>query len=145
VVKAGRLLRKDRLAAGAMALYLRYGYRHYGECGYLTEDAYFSEPILSDTELINAAKTMLGNIFKPGHRYTQGGVTLCRFSDSAFRQRNLFEDNGARAKYEALSHTIDAINEHFGGRTVYPATLAVKDKKWRPQRKFLASAHPSAE
>jgi DNA polymerase V len=138
VVKAGRLLRKDRLTAGAMAVYLRYGYRHHGECGYLTKDAYFREPILSDIELINAARMLLGEIFSPGYRYTQGGVILCRFLDSTYRQRNLFEENETQKKYEALSRTVDAINEHFGERTVYPATLAGKEKKWRPQQKYLS-------
>ena len=37
VVKAGRLLRKDKLSAGAMSIYLRYGYRHHGECGCATK------------------------------------------------------------------------------------------------------------
>jgi hypothetical protein len=41
-------------------------------------------------------------------------------------------------KYETLSRTIDTINEHFGERTVYPAMLAVKEKKGRPRRKYLS-------
>jgi hypothetical protein len=37
-----------------------------------------------------------------------------------------------------LSRAVDAINEHFGERTVYPATLAGKEKKWRPEQKYLS-------
>jgi DNA polymerase V len=138
VVKAGRLLRKDKLAASTIAVYLRYGYRHHGECGYMTEDAHFPEPISSDIELVNAARLLLGKIYRPEYGYTQGGVILCRFTDSTFRQRSLFDQNERRSKYEALSRAIDDINEHFGERAVYPATLAIKDKKWRPRRKFLS-------
>jgi DNA polymerase V len=138
VVKAGRLLRKDKLAAGAMAVYLRYGYRHYGECGYLTRDIFFDAPVMSDIELIHAARALLEIIYKPGYRYTQGGVILCRFSDANYRQRDLFASYETRVKYEKLSRAADAINEHFGDRVIYPANLAVKDKIWRPNRKYIS-------
>jgi DNA polymerase V len=145
VVKAGWLLRQNNLAAGAMSVYIRYGYRHNGECGYFTRDVFFDEPILSDIELINAMRTILAKIYKPGYRYTQGGVILCRFSDANYRQRDLFSDYETRSKYERLSRAVDAINEHFGERVIYPSALAVKDKKWRPHRQFLTNRWDSLE
>jgi DNA polymerase V len=139
VLKAGRLLRRDRLAAGAISVYMRYGYRHHGECGYFTEDMFFKSPVLSDIELIAAARRLIDEIYRPGYRYTQGGVILCNFSEACFRQRELFDAGSyeRRSKYERFSNAIDEINEHFGERTIYPASLAVKDKKWRPNRKHL--------
>jgi DNA polymerase V len=141
VVKAGRLLRRDRLAAGAISVYMRYGYRHHGEYGYFTDDLFFKNPLLSDIELIAAARRLIDKIFRPGYRYTQGGVILCNFSEARFRQRELFDDGSyeRRSKYERFSNAIDEINEHFGERIIYPAALAVKDKKWRPNRKHLLS------
>ena len=138
VIKAGRLLRGHKLAAGAMGVYLRYGYRHHGECGYMADDVFFDFPVMSDMELIAASRLALNKIYKPGFSYTQGGVILCRLSESIYRQRDLFSDFKARMKYERFSLAVDAINEHFGDRVIYPASLAVKDKKWRPQRKFLS-------
>ena len=140
VVKAGRELRKNKKSAGAMSVYLRYGYRHNGECGYFTEDAHFDTPIMSDIELIQATRWLLEKIYRPGYRYTQGGVILCKFSDSNFRQRELFDEAifERRSKYERLARCVDEINEHFGERVVYPSILAVKEKIWRPQRKFLS-------
>ena len=44
-------------------------------------------------------------------------------------------DNGIyerRDRYERLSKVVDAINEHYGERVIYPAALAIRDKKWRP-------------
>jgi DNA polymerase V len=147
IVKAGRQLRQEKLAAGAVSVYLRYGYRHYGECGYLTEDLIFKNPILSDMELINAVRGLLRQIYRQGYRYTQGGVILCYFSDSKYRQRELFDESihETRSKLERLSRAVDEINEHFGERTVYPAALAVKDKKWRPNRKHLSEKWDSLD
>jgi hypothetical protein len=90
-------------------------------------------------ELMGAAKRLLGEIFQLGYRYTQGGVILSDFSDAKYRQRELFGDElyERRSKLESFSRAIDAINEHFGERVVYPACLAIKEKKWRPNRKHL--------
>ena len=138
ILKAGTLLRRDRLAAKAMAVYIRRGYRHHGECGYLSEDFYFGEPVMSDIELIDAARYLLRKIFVPGYQYTQGGITLCNFTDANYRQRTLFgNDNERKAKYETISRVTDEINEFLGHRAIYPATLAVKDKPWKPYRNHL--------
>jgi hypothetical protein len=146
-VKAARQLRQNQLAAGAVSVYLRYGYRHHGECGYLTHDIFFDNPVQSDTELLGAARWLLRKIYQPGRRYTQGGVILCCFSDARFRQRELFEDDlwEKRSKWERFSRAVDEINEHFGERTIFPALLAVKDKKWRPNRKHLSEKWGSLE
>jgi DNA polymerase V len=140
IVKAGRQLRQNNLAAGAISVYLRYGYRHHGVCGYMTSDLFFDNPVLSDIELIDASGSLLRKIFQPGYRYTQGGVILCRLSDSGFRQRELFGDEAyeRRLKLERFSRAVDQINEHFGERVIFPSCLAVKDKKWRPNRKHLS-------
>jgi DNA polymerase V len=123
-----------------MSVYIRYGYRHYGKCGYFTQDISFDNPIQSDIELITSAIRLLERIYRPGFRYTQGGVILCDLSDARFRQRELFDegDYERRSKLERFSRAVDGINEHFGGRVVYPATLAVKDKKWLPKREHLS-------
>jgi DNA polymerase V len=140
VVKAGRQLRENNLAAGILSVYLRYGYRHHGECGYFTDDIHFGSSIRSDMELISASSHLLGKIFRPGFRYTQGGVILCDFSDARFRQRELFDDGTCerRSKLERFSRAVDEINEYFGERAIFPASLSVKDKKWRPNRKYLS-------
>ena len=140
VLKAGRQLRQNDLAAGAMSVYIRYGYRHHGQCGYFERDIRFDSPVSSDMELTGTAMRLLGGIFQPGYRYTQGGVTLCDFSDARYRQRELFGDAAyeRRLKLDRFSSAVDAINEHLGERALYPASQAIKDKKWRPNRKHLS-------
>ncbi|MDR1515094.1 MAG: Y-family DNA polymerase [Synergistaceae bacterium] len=139
VVKAARQLRQNHLAAGGVSVFLRYGYRHHGECGYITTDIYFDSPAQSDSELIGAVKSSIDKIYRPGLGYTQGGVTLRDFSDARFRQRELFSEDASerRSKLERFSRAADEINGYFGRRAIFPASLAVKDKKWRPNRKRL--------
>jgi len=138
ILKAGTLLRRDCLAAKSMCVYIRRGYRHHGECAYLKEDFYFNEPVMSDIELINTARDLIRKIFIPGYQYTQGGITLCNFTDANYRQRALFDDGDEqKTKYERISHVTDEINYRLGRRAIYPAALAVKDKPWKPHREHL--------
>jgi DNA polymerase V len=139
VLKAGTLLRRDHLAATAMSVYARYGYRHYGECGYITNDVSFEDGVKSDMEMIQTAREILRKIYCPGQRYTQGGVILCYFTDANYRQQKLFDENREwKIKCEKFSSVTDAINKHLGGRAIYPATLAVQNKPWRPHREHLS-------
>jgi DNA polymerase V len=140
IVKAGRQLREHELATGALSAFLRYGKRHYGECGYFSKDLSFREPILSDSELIAALKTIVETLYRQGYRYTQGGVTLGDLSQAIYRQRGLFdqEEFDRRTKLEKCSQTVDSINLQAGERIVYPASLCLKDMKWRPNRQFLS-------
>jgi DNA polymerase V len=139
-LKAAMLLRRDNLLTTALSLFIRYGYRHYGECGYLTEDIFFEDGLMSDIELVEAVRLLLRKFFQPGRQYTQGGVILCMFKESEFRQKKIFDDGPARrGQYEKLTRVADEINRHLGGRHIYPATLAVKDKPWLPNRQHLSS------
>jgi DNA polymerase V len=142
ILKAGMLLRRDNLSAGALSVYIRHGYLHHGEFGYFTEDVFFDSPVLSDIELVNAVMRLIGKIYRPGYRYTQGGVILCNFNESAYRQRLLFDGEAGekRSRFERFSRALDEINDRYGERVMYPATLAVEDKKWRPQKGHLCGA-----
>jgi DNA polymerase V len=137
VCKAGRQLREDDLAAGTLSAFIRYG--HYGDCGYFSRILSFKEPIQNDVELVEALKILIESIYQQGYKYSQGGVTLGDLLDARYRQRGLFdqEEFEQRAKLERFSRAVDTINMEVGERIVYPATLCVKEKKWRSNRKFL--------
>jgi DNA polymerase V len=140
-IKAARTLRKSNLSAGAMAIFLRHGYRHHGECEYLTEDLHFANPLQSDLELTSCASDALRRIFKENRRITQGGIILCSLADANFRQRDLFEEElfANRAKLEKLSRVTDKINQHLGKRAIYPAMLAVPNgAKWKPAKRMAS-------
>jgi DNA polymerase V len=137
---AGARLRAAGLSAGAMSVYVRSGPKS-GNPRYFSQDTAFSEPIFSDHELIREALRSLREIYIPGHRYTKAGIGLSDLSDARFRQRMLFDepDEARRAKYEKFARAADFINEKLGKAAIYPAALAVKDKKWRPRSENMSS------
>jgi DNA polymerase V len=139
-VNAAGQLRNYKLVTGAMSASLRYGKRHYGECGYFNKEISFREPILSDIELIHSLKSLIKTIYHQGFGYTQGGVVLEKLSEAVHRQRGLFDQEGLehREKLEKFAHAVDTVNYSIGNRIVYPASLCVKDKKWRPNKQFLS-------
>jgi DNA polymerase V len=138
VFSAGAQLRRSRMAAGAVSVFIRHGYRHRGEFGYFAEDTRLGAPASSDFELLAAARRLLRSIYRPGYAYTQGGVILYELSDAGYRQRTLWDGDTdeRRIRLERLSKTVDAINETLGGRAVFPAALAAKEKKWLQKSAF---------
>jgi DNA polymerase V len=135
-LSAAASLRRDRRAAGSISVFVRHGYRHSGAHGYFSDEARFHDPLSSDFELAGAARALLRRLYRPGYRYTQGGVTLSGLSDAGYRQLSIFGDEtlDARMKFERFSEAVDEINRRFG-RVMYPAMLAVEDKKWLSRRR----------
>lgn len=133
IVKAARTLRKHRLAAGGVKVYLLQGFVS-REHRYLNFSRALEKPMRSDLELIRMVTTMLRTIYEANHRagdfYTKAGVVLFGLSDARFRQRELFEPEGR--KYERLAEATDEINRQCGYTAIYPACLAAAEKNWRP-------------
>ena len=140
-VSAGARLRRANLSAGAMSVYVRSGPKS-GNPSYFSQNTIFDELISSDHELIREALRSLREIYVGGHRYTKAGIGLSALEDSRFRQRMLFDEpcEAQRAKYERFARAADFINEKLGKTAIYPAALAVKDKKWRPKCEKLRTA-----
>jgi DNA polymerase V len=142
-VSAGARLRRANLSAGAMSVYVRSGPKS-GNPSYFSQNMVFGEPISSDHELIREALRALREIYVGGHRYTKAGIGLSALADSRFRQRMLFDEpcEAQRAKYERFARAADFINEKLGKAAIYPAALAVKDKRWRPRCENISSQAP---
>lgn len=139
---AGKKLRKARLAAGNLTVYIRSGYE-YGRYSHLSRETTFDPPVCSDHALIHAALVTLREIFVPGCVYTKAGVRLKCLVDAAYRQTRLFDDEQTIRewkKFETLSRTLDAIDRKMGKRTIYPAALVGKDGAWQPRREHSFEA-----
>ncbi|MDR3076586.1 MAG: hypothetical protein LBU26_04735, partial [Synergistaceae bacterium] len=53
----GASLRRVRLAAAELSVFVRYGYRYGGECGYFSDAERFPDPVSSDMELVNSVRS----------------------------------------------------------------------------------------
>ncbi|MDL2264048.1 Y-family DNA polymerase, partial [Synergistaceae bacterium OttesenSCG-928-I11] len=130
-LKAGRLLREHRLAARGLNVFLLQGFISKQHQFLSTHDR-FPHPVRDDTTLTRTALRLLRQIFQTGRPYTKAGVTLSDLCDAHYRQKTLFDEpSAATAKAERLAETIDNINKRLGGHAIYPAALAVSDKKWQ--------------
>jgi hypothetical protein len=72
-----------------MSAFVRHGKTHYDECGYFDKVVFFSEPIMSDIELMRALTSLLSTVYLPGYKYTQGGIALANLPEAFHRQRRL--------------------------------------------------------
>ena len=130
--KAGALLRGHGLAARCVAVHLLEGFIS-REHRFVSRDASFERYISSDRELIAQALALLKPLVRPGSFYTKAGVTLSDLRDGGGKQLELFErrEQEHRRRLERLSAATDEINRRLGGRSIYPAALAVKNQKWK--------------
>ena len=130
-LKAAGILRTHGLAAKGMSIYLLEGYvskehRHISKGGTLPS------PACDDLSLIHAAKQLLAVAYKSNTFYTKAGVTLFDLRDARYLQTMLFDDNRElNRKRERVAAAADVINGRLGGRAIYPASLAVAEKKWK--------------
>ena len=133
-LRAGRALRRHGRAAGRMRVYLLRGYIS-REHRFVSGERAFPSPALCDQDLMGLALELLRGIFEPGCFYTKAGVVLEGLCDANFRQTGLFDpldpERRRRAALERLAPVVDGINRALGGNAVFPASLAVREKRWR--------------
>lgn len=128
--KAARVMRGHRLAARSVSIFLLDGYIS-REHRFVSADARFERPASDDRTITNAALALLREIYREGRKYTRAGITLGDLTDAASRQTYLFDQDRAADRAARAAAAVDAINAHLGRRAVFPAALAVRDKKWK--------------
>ncbi len=88
-------------------------------------------PTADSARLIQAAKSALKQIFRPGYRYYRAGIMLMDIVPMRCQQRDLFIDHSAiQVKREKLMQTMDQLNKQMGANTVFVAAQGV-DNAWR--------------
>lgn len=146
-VSACQQLRKARLAANKINIYITTGYARPGEDGYTNwADLRFSQPSYYDGDFIKAAEEMLRKIYKPGYKYSKCGITLYDLTDiSAGVQTSLFigdevEQPEESAKKQAAIKAIDTINAAYSSPVIKPAVLYASDHKWTPKSEMRSES-----
>jgi DNA polymerase V len=87
-------------------------------------------------KLIEAAKSILDEIFRPGFGYKKGGILLSQFSPVKEAQIDLFaekfNDN------DKMSNVVDLINRRYGKNTIRSAACGTGKKDWTRRADFYS-------
>lgn len=118
VTRAGEKLRRDRLTARRLEVFLQNS-PHDDKERFYGRAARFQLPFAtSDTaELIRFATAGLARIFRPGIRYMKCGVMLTELTGEGSTQADLF-DHRDQAGRSRLMAVIDDLNRRMGRETV---------------------------
>ncbi|WP_338108137.1 Y-family DNA polymerase [Novacetimonas hansenii] len=136
---AAAKLRRDRLHAGSISVFIRTNPRTSTEAGwYANQQSISIEPTNDTMALIAASLRLLRKIWKPGYRYFKAGVILDALAPAA-RQGALFSTRDPQ-RAESVMATMDALNARFGRGTVRPLATGTR-QDWRPRQAFLSPAY----
>jgi len=129
VTRAGEKLRRDRLAAGSLTVFIETN-RFSSERQYNGAKTFQLSPMTDLTpELIVVALRGLETIFREGYKYKRAGVTLDNLAPAETLTKRLW-DNEAYERMRELMKVVDEINAVFGRDTVRFGYFE-RDGKWR--------------
>lgn len=80
-------------------------------------------------DLIDAAATILENIYRPGHAYQKCGVMLTDLVPATSTRHDLFDERD-RQKQSRLMKALDAINSDHGARMIHFGNLGGARPQW---------------
>lgn len=93
-------------------------------------------------KLIEAAKSILEEIYRPGYGYKKGGIILSQFSPAQEAQIDLFaerfDDN------DKMSHVVDLINGRYGKNTIRSAACGTGKKEWSRRAEFYSREYTTS-
>jgi DNA polymerase V len=87
-------------------------------------------------KLIQAAKSILEEIYRPGYGYKKGGVLLSKLVPASESQIDLFAENFEDNK--KISTVVDLINGRYGKNTIRSAACGVGKKEWTRRSEFYS-------
>lgn len=117
MTRAAEKLREERLAAGALTVYLTTN--PFNDSPQYSNAATVELPVATDAsaELIRQALDLLPRLWRDGYRYKKAGVLLTALVPADEVQTGLF-DQEDRTKVRRLSATLDRLNAKLGADTL---------------------------
>lgn len=123
--RCGEKLRRQQSSAAILTAYAETNHIAQNEPQYSRSFAVtFTTPTNSTLLLVNAAKFVLGKIFREGFRYKRAGVLLGGLVNQSTGQTSLF-DTVDHAKHARLMSALDTLNTRFGRNTVRTAAQTI--------------------
>lgn len=134
--KAAEKLRKDRLMASAVSVYLVY---HPFRVGMRSLRSVLPEPTDYSPDLLAAARQAAETLHKQGRSYRKAGVILEGLVPKALFQQDLFDSQGPAIKRRARAmEALDRVNKYFGKEALVFASEGV-EKKWSMRQRLRSN------
>lgn len=126
---AATKMRRQNLSTGTLSVFIQTNRFQRDNYYSRSETLTFPEPIIDTAQLLQAARTLLETLYRPGYRYVRAGVCLLDLKNAQHRQQNMFSQSKHTPKQAKLMQTLDAINKRFGANTLTYATT-IGPKPW---------------
>jgi DNA polymerase V len=138
VSRAAEKLRGEGLVARGLQVFIRAD--RFGRGPYYSNgaSATLPRPTHYTPELSQAARVLLGRIYRPGFGYKKAGVMLFDLTAERPEQGHLFIEADPRER--ALMTAMDRVNEAYGKRSVQLAGAGLK-RDWTMERQMKSPAY----
>jgi DNA polymerase V len=119
VARAATKLRRERLMAGAMTVFITTSRFQPDEARYANSKTIVLPYPTNDTPtLVRAALRATERLFLPGYAYRKAGVLLLALSPDIFFQQDLFSHEGRSERQSRVMTLVDSLNRQFGTGTL---------------------------
>ncbi|MGH6631631.1 MAG: DUF4113 domain-containing protein, partial [Burkholderiales bacterium] len=137
--RAAEKLREERLAAGALTVYLTTN--PFNDAPQYSNAVTVELPIATDStmELLHHALELLSRLWREGYRYKKAGVLLTALVPAAEVQASLF-DHEDRARQHRLSTMLDRLNAKLGSDTLRLGAVG-RQQGWRAKAAYRSPAY----
>ena len=132
VAEAAHRLRNEKLAAGAVTVFIDTGRFRKSEHYFNSAMEILQVPCDGTAELASCATRLVRKIYRNGNAYSRAGVVFGSIGTSTEVQGDLFEEK--RTSRAGLSEVMDSINRKLGGGSVFYAAEGVT-KPWAMSRR----------
>jgi DNA polymerase V len=138
--RGGEKLRRQRLAASHMTVFISTSRFRLNPEEIYSAAANWRLPFPTSytSAIVEAAKTLLGRVYKPGFVYHKVGVFLTDIVADVERQRLMLRSDDERRT--RLMEAVDWINRKHGRHTVRPLAVG-RDRGWEMRRGRLSGRY----
>jgi DNA polymerase V len=139
--EAVKRLREDGLLCRVVSVYLRTSYYSDKNTYCNSTSCLLPAPTSFFPDILTAASSLLGQIYKRGYSYKKVLVSLSGLTSRHLYQAGLFDDYERDEKRESVMLCFDALNYRYGRGTLRTATAYSCNKGIEMRREFLSPAY----
>ncbi len=92
-------------------------------------------------DILGTAIALLRQLYREGYRYRKIMVNLLGLESDIICQKDLFEEDLARPRQEALMRCFDSVTARYGQSILRTAGNVLAPRNWNMRRKFLSPAY----